>query len=398
MRGFKQASKAFSMSLRRGLVLSCFVAFFVLACGVWLGVEAFRLQSFRGESEALRAKVEALALLQGTQLRMEMACRVVLSGGVDQALQTLRAERSLWTASYARARELFRQGSDGKLGFERLSVTVLPHFSRMEKALMDFKAGGEAVWIAPEVASIGGYEVFQAPLAQARNLISDRIHICLYRIYWLAAAIGMGVLVLSVSAISSQVLALRRVEGLTVNFVHEAVYDSVTGLRNRHYLLDWLKSQISSAARMEDSFHVLLLGLDGMEDIETRYGAEVARRLLTAIGGRFRELARAGDFAARLGREKFALVFSCAPDSREVGRFSASLLRSLRKPLLKGLPPESFSANIGVASYPEDGRTPTELIKAANKAMLQARRGGRFCYAYRRGEAPVESSWELSRF
>ncbi|MBK9615986.1 MAG: hypothetical protein IPO35_10905 [Uliginosibacterium sp.] len=53
-----------------------------------------------------------------------------------------------------------------------------------------------------------------------------------------------------------------------------------------------------------------------------------------------------------------------------------------------------------MASFPADGATADDLVAAARLAMLQAKRAGKACYAYRRETNPRNEAnvWEVSRF
>lgn len=399
MQSDRQASREFSHSIRWGGGASCLALFLLLFCGAWLGLECQRFLVFQAEEDVLKARGEAVHALQEAHIQIEMGSRAVLLNGAERSLEILRSGVTHWKLRLSQARLAYQTDQGGKQKLEALAGTVLNRFSRLEKNLHDFQAGGglRETW---DVDSVRDYDALSKSLHEAHSSHSLRIKECLHRILWLVGGAGFALLFLLATLAYLLATVLRRIAVLETRLVHEAMHESITGLANRHYLLDWLKNQISSAERMDDSFHVLLLDLERLEEVNERYGRDVGDEVLLAAARKVRDIARNGNFAARLGYDKFVLVFSCAPDSREVGRFAARLLRNLQRPLLKDVPAESISASIGVASYPADGKTPRDLIKAANQAMLQARSRGRSCYAYRRESAPADSAhvWEVSRF
>ena len=402
MQSDRQASRKFSHSIRWGLSSSCLALLLLLFCGAWLGLECQRFLVFQAEKDVLKARIEAVHALQDVHIQIEMGSRAVLLNGAERSLEMFRSGVAHWRLLLSQARFAYQADQGGKQKLESLAGTVLNRFSQLGKDLHDFQAGGglRETGMEGSANSVRDYGALSKIQLEAYASHSLRIKECQHRIIWSVGGAGFALFFLLTALAYSLAVVLRRVAALEARLSHEVMHDPTTGLANRHYLLDWLKNQISSAERMDDSFHVLLLDLERLEEVNERYGRDVGDEVLLAAASRVREIARDGDFAARLGHDKFVLVFSCAPDSREVGRFAARLLRNLQRPLLKDVPAESISASIGVASYPADGKTPRDLIKAANKAMLQARSRGRSCYAYRRESAPTDSAhvWEISRF
>jgi FOG: GGDEF domain len=80
---------------------------------------------------------------------------------------------------------------------------------------------------------------------------------------------------------------------------------------------------------------------------------------------------------ARLGGDEFAIIL---PDLKElaiIDRIGHTLLERLQQPFELDGRTAHISASIGVALWPRDGRTPTELIHHADRAMYEAKRLGR---------------------
>ena len=106
------------------------------------------------------------------------------------------------------------------------------------------------------------------------------------------------------------------------------------------------------------------------------FGHEVGDNALQRIGRAVRHTFRSTDSACRYGGEEFALIFP--ETAREEGVRLAERLRGL----IQSLPPNaevprSLTASFGVASYPADGDDIPALIRAADRALYQAKAGGR---------------------
>ncbi|HEX2548392.1 MAG TPA: GGDEF domain-containing protein, partial [Gammaproteobacteria bacterium] len=87
---------------------------------------------------------------------------------------------------------------------------------------------------------------------------------------------------------------------------------------------------------------------------------------------------RLGDIAARYGGEEFIIIFYNI--DLEEAKFRAEQIRktvSLMQIKYGAEHVGSITISIGIAEYPQDARTPTELIEFADKALYRAKKNGR---------------------
>jgi len=394
---FKRLDLLPMSTLNRGLLTFGLAIALMVITGIWLGIEGRSILSLQKDEDALSSRIAALYSMREIQGDMELAYRSTLLTGSGKALEKFRSGRQRWIIALNETRQTFASSVEESQRLESLAKKAENYFTSVDKSLVDFQAGGPLV-DADNMAI--DYSGLTTELQHQRNnlTISLEQHASLLR--YIGIAIGLALLIMIGSAGYTLNAAARRITVLRNRLATGGMHDALTGLASRQYLQDWLETQISAASRMEDSFHVLLLDLEGTSQLGGESGRSLGKTILVRVAQRLRDISRNGDFVARLEAEKFVVVFSCAPDSREVGRFAARLIRYLQQPLGEDIPEGTLAPSIGVASYPADGKTAPALIDAANKAMLQAKDSGHSCYAYRRETAPDDAPhvWEVSRF
>jgi predicted signal transduction protein with EAL and GGDEF domain len=89
---------------------------------------------------------------------------------------------------------------------------------------------------------------------------------------------------------------------------HLAATDSLTGLANYRRLSEELEAEIKRSDRTGRAFAVLMFDLDGMKQINDRYGHLAGNRALCRLADIFRFCCRSIDTAASYGGDEFAIV------------------------------------------------------------------------------------------
>jgi diguanylate cyclase (GGDEF)-like protein len=161
-----------------------------------------------------------------------------------------------------------------------------------------------------------------------------------------------------------------------------AHYDQLTGLPNRSMnqkrfdeLLAGLRSPRDKA---QHGFSVFCLDLDGFKDVNDRYGHAAGDAVLIALADRLRESVRTLDFVARIGGDEFVILLP-AISPAEATVIASRIIARVEAPFDVGLQaPVYVGISIGSATTPQDGITADELLRAADRAMYEAKRCGRF--------------------
>ncbi|HAT8673737.1 TPA: diguanylate cyclase [Legionella pneumophila] len=172
-------------------------------------------------------------------------------------------------------------------------------------------------------------------------------------------------------------LALANVR-LRENLRYQSIRDPLTGLYNRRYLEDFLFKQLHQAERTKASFAILMLDLDHFKKINDTFGHDAGDLVLKELGQILNNDIRLGDIAARYGGEEFVLLLYDI--DAQAAKMKAENLRSAISNLqvkYGAQPVGQITASIGISVYPDDAKSPAEVIEAADKALYQAKNKGR---------------------
>lgn len=187
---------------------------------------------------------------------------------------------------------------------------------------------------------------------------------------WLFRASGWAVAILFGLLIN----ALLRAKEINRNL---ALHDHLTNLPNRRLLEDRLKQLISHSKRNETSFGLLYIDLDKFKQINDKFGHKIGDDLLLEVSKRMLASVRAADTVSRIGGDEFIIL------SDQVSQKSAMI--HIRRQLEQNLFGTAYisghkieiRASIGIAIYPDDGKTIDELLRAADKKMYSEKHSGK---------------------
>jgi diguanylate cyclase (GGDEF)-like protein len=152
-----------------------------------------------------------------------------------------------------------------------------------------------------------------------------------------------------------------------------SVTDGLTGLANRRRLMQALGSEVVRAERNAHAFSILMVDVDHFKKFNDTFGHPAGDAVLARVAAILREATRDVDLAARYGGEEFLLVLAdtMTPGALEV----AERIRTrLATEVFDG---GAITVSVGVAQFPEDGRTAEALIMSADLALYQAKKKGR---------------------
>jgi len=161
-----------------------------------------------------------------------------------------------------------------------------------------------------------------------------------------------------------------------------AQFDELTGLPNRSLFAEQLARAIGRSQRKSAPLAVLFIDLDRFKSINETLGHDVGDTLLKQVAGRLRKNLRIGDASGRWGGDEFVVCLEDFGETRNAAAAAQKLLLVLSEKYEIGDSEVYVTPSIGISVYPESGDTAEFLIKAADLAMVEAKKrgGGRFQY------------------
>lgn len=156
-----------------------------------------------------------------------------------------------------------------------------------------------------------------------------------------------------------------------------SLHDHLTGLPNRAFFQQRLDEAMRLASSAQGSFALLLLDLDHFKQTNDSWGHDAGDALLCVVSSRLLESVVPGDFVARLGGDEFAVLLQGVGDAAEATAAGAKIQRRLREPWVYESRTAHCGASIGASIYPEGGTKSSDLLKAADLALYQAKSAGR---------------------
>lgn len=148
--------------------------------------------------------------------------------------------------------------------------------------------------------------------------------------------------------------------------------DSLTNLPNRRRFLAELDQRLATARANGQSFSVGILDLDGFKPVNDIYGHIAGDRLLVQVGERLTRIDR-DLFVARLGGDEFGIILEGNLSDDEILSLGNQICRTVEDPFEMG----SFTANIGgtigIAKYPDAGKTAKLLFEHSDYVLYVAK-------------------------
>ncbi len=194
-----------------------------------------------------------------------------------------------------------------------------------------------------------------------------------------AEAVDAGAHALSIwpqdqAVLNNQTLCLLR-SAQSIRQLRQMAYeDELTGLASRSYFMRHLEDLIRAAERENTRFCLLYLDLDSFKQVNDHLGHDAGDEFLRIIASRLASTLRRSDLAARIGGDEFCILATGpAPNGAEMAR---RCLHKASEPLLLAGRLIRPRLSIGIAYYPEDGHTASALLRAADRAMYEAKHNG----------------------
>ncbi|RBW47730.1 GGDEF domain-containing protein [Psychromonas sp. B3M02] len=155
----------------------------------------------------------------------------------------------------------------------------------------------------------------------------------------------------------------------------QAFSDPLSGLPNRRYILDKLATLVNRSETHE--FALLGLDLDGFKEINDTMGHDFGDLLLIEVSNCITNILDESAILARLGGDEFLILVEGAVGKAALSSLSNTINQQLTKGFLIQGKHVFVTTSIGIAIFPEDGRTVENLVKYADLAMYKSKEAGR---------------------
>jgi diguanylate cyclase (GGDEF)-like protein/PAS domain S-box-containing protein len=172
-------------------------------------------------------------------------------------------------------------------------------------------------------------------------------------------------------------ISVRKREAEKIRYLAE--HDTLTGLANRYTLDAKLAGMISRAQAERGEVALLVVGLDGFQQINDTLGHANGDLVLSAVAERLNLHVGSAALVARLSGDEFAIAFRCADLAESVAAFAERIRRAFDEPVQAASRPHRVKVSIGAAVFPAGGRTADELLSNSHIAFYRAKaikRGG----------------------
>lgn len=166
----------------------------------------------------------------------------------------------------------------------------------------------------------------------------------------------------------------------------QAHYDTLTRLPNRFLTLDRLKIKCIKSAHNATMVALLFIDLDDFKKINDTLGHEFGDEILVETAQRLINSVRRSDTVGRLGGDEFVIILDDIKHNEVILNIVQNVLSSFITPFEIDNRKFSLGASIGIACYPQDGQTPSTLLKHADTAMYSAKDNGKNNYQFYKKE------------
>ena len=153
--------------------------------------------------------------------------------------------------------------------------------------------------------------------------------------------------------------------------------DDLTGLLNLRAFNLVLEKEIARAQRYQEPFTIVMIDIDGLKDINHRYGHAAGSQLVAAVAGAVSGCVRRSDILARYGGDEFVILMTHTSLGQAV--VPAERIRNAIRGTTLAINDTHLgvSASIGIASFPDNTRDAGAVLDKADSALRQSKQAGR---------------------
>lgn len=161
-----------------------------------------------------------------------------------------------------------------------------------------------------------------------------------------------------------------------------AYHDYLTQLPNRAYFDIFSQYTLNHAKRYQRHFSLLAIDIDNFKLVNDTFGHPAGDQLLQALSQQLKEALRSSDLLARAGGDEFWLIAQDTHNPHESNHIASKCLNAAEKLFKDKYASLPLSLSIGIADYPNDGKTIETLIQHADQALYRVKASGKKNYTH----------------
>lgn len=159
-----------------------------------------------------------------------------------------------------------------------------------------------------------------------------------------------------------------------------AMYDTLTGLANRHNIVEELKKYLHGGGFSEGTGYLFFVDLDNFKQVNDSLGHQGGDDLLRVVAQRLVSVMRFGDMVARLGGDEFCVFVRSLSSDGTWRTLAEKMLSIVAEPVQIGDEKVRVTLSIGIVAIPEHGSTLEAILQKADIAMYHAKFRGKNNY------------------
>ena len=172
---------------------------------------------------------------------------------------------------------------------------------------------------------------------------------------------------------------------LKKNYAHIeqlAYHDGLTGLYNRVAFMKYAYKIFHDASVGASKHAIFFIDLDNFKNINDTLGHDYGDLLLKDISDRMLSCIASDDILARNGGDEFLILKNRFDTVDDLENFASQLVNVVHHPFILNDETAVVSMSVGIAVFPNNGLTVSELIKNADIAMYNAKNSGKNSYRF----------------
>lgn len=176
--------------------------------------------------------------------------------------------------------------------------------------------------------------------------------------------------------------------------------DELSNLLNRRFFGTELMKRLADAGRDSSALTLLMVDLDHFKEVNDMYGHAAGNAVIRIIADRISAALPPQALIGRLGGDEFAIAICHSADDNSATDLVNDLLALLRETVILNDEEFALSASIGFARCPDHGMTPDTLMRAADMALIEAKRtrkGGALFYNADIGQSAEDRRVAINR-